>query len=312
MSIPSRDQLETLLRQRPDDIAVLGTLATLCLKTGDIARAVPLFERIAKLRPRDVAARVNLAGCLMRLGRAAEAVAPIGEAAGLSSEDASVRFNHGRILSTLGRNVEARGELDATLQIDPRLLPALTIRARLAADAGEDVVALGDLDTALTLKPGDAGLRTLRAEICLRRGDWLNGLSEYEARHEIVGAPRYAPSLPRWNGEALPPGQRLLVYPEQTDLADGAADMRAVAAHASALADIGIAVELQADPDTQAALLATDPTLHLIGRDGLTADLAAAIPARSLPHALTLHDDATSSTMDRLATMLAKALFATR
>ncbi len=49
----------------------------------------------------------------------------------------------------------------------------------------------------------------------------------------------------------------------------------------------------------------------MIGREGLTPDLAAVIPVRSLPHALTLHDDAMDPTVDALAT-LAKALFVRR
>jgi tetratricopeptide (TPR) repeat protein len=314
MNDPSRADIEAALAREPNNIAIVARLALVCLRGGDVAAAAPLFERIIGARGNDVGARINLAGCLMRLGRAAEALPHIALAAGLAPADATIRFNHAHVLRAAGQREAARGEVEEALRIDPRLLVALSLRAELAAAEGDDITALGDLDTALTLKPNDAALRTRRAAIRLRRGDWLNGLAEYEARLEIASARPYAPSLPRWQGEQPTAGQLVLVYAEQDDGATGAAvdDLRIVARHVAALADLGVGVALQAPASLHAELLALSPATALIERGPLTNDLAAAVPARSLPFALSLRDDAFTPSVEALIGAIARDLFSGR
>jgi len=314
MTEPSRADMEAALAREPDNFAIVARLALVCLRGGDVAAAAPLFERIVARRANDVGARVNLAGCLMRMGRAAEALPHIAHAAGLVPTDATIRFNHAHILRAVGQRIEARDEVEEALRIDPRLPAALSLRADLAAAEGDDITALGDLDTALTLKPNDAALRARRAAIRLRRGDWLNGLAEYEARLEIASAKPYAPSLPRWQGEQPAAGQYVLLYAEQTDGASGAAidDLRIVARHARALADLGVMVALQAPGSVHAELLTLSPAMALIERGPLTNDLAAAVPARSLPFALSLRDDAFTPSVEALISAIARDLFTGR
>lgn len=311
---PTRAEIEAALAREPDNIAIVARLALVCLRGGDVAAAAPLFERIIGERANDVGARINLAGCLMRLGRAAEALPHIALAASLVPSDATIRSNHAHILRAVGQRPEARNEIEEALRIDPRLPAALSLRAELAAAEGDDITALGDLDTALTLKPSDATLRTRRAAIRLRRGDWLNGLAEYEARLEIANARPYAPSLPRWQGEQPAAGQLVLVYAEQGDGESGAAvdDLKIVARHIAALTDLGVAVALQAPASVHAALLSLSPATALIERGPLTNDLAAAVPVRSLPFALSLRDDAFTPSVEALIAAIARDLFTGR
>ena len=79
--------------------------------------------------------------------------------------------------------------------------------------------ALADLDMALTSRPDDAPLKLRRGELLLAQGDWLRGLPDYEARLDLPG--RYAPKLPRWQGEPLT--GKLLLYAEQDDVESDAA-----------------------------------------------------------------------------------------
>lgn len=314
MSDPSRAEIEAALARDPNNIALVAHLALTCLRAGDTAAAAPLFERIVAQRANDIAARINLAGCLMRLRRAADALPHIAHAAGLKPDDASIRFNHAHVLRAADQRDAARNEVEEALRIDPRLPAALSLRAELAAAEGDDITALGDLDTALTLKPSDASLRTRRAAIRLRRGDWLNGLAEYEARLEIASARPYTPSLPRWQGEEPAAGQLVLVYAEQADGESGQAidDLRIAARHVAGLADLGIGVALQAPAAAHAELLALAPSAALIERGPLTNDLAAAVPVRSLPFALSLRDDAFTASVEALIGAIARDLFTGR
>ncbi|MGE3646986.1 MAG: tetratricopeptide repeat protein [Reyranellaceae bacterium] len=314
MNNPSRADIEAALAREPDNIAIVARLALVCLRGGDVAAAAPLFERIIAERANDIAARINLAGCLMRLGRADDAVPHIAHAAGLMPGDAAIRSNHAQVLRAAGQREAARGEVEEALRIDPRLLVALSLRAELAAAEGDDITALGDLDTALTLKPNDAALRTRRAAIRLSRGDWLNGLAEYEARLEVASARPYAPSLPRWQGEQPAAGQLVLVYAEQGDGESGAAveDLKVAARHIAALAELGVSVALQAPASAHADLLALSPAAALLERGPLTNDLAAAVPVRSLPFALSLRDDAFTASVEALTGAIARDLFTRR
>lgn len=79
-------------------------LANMLREEGDIASALPLYERASAERPGDVAALSNLAGCLAVSGRDAEAAAcfaralaqPVAPADGARLARAAARFHEGR------------------------------------------------------------------------------------------------------------------------------------------------------------------------------------------------------------------------
>jgi tetratricopeptide (TPR) repeat protein len=211
--------LAEIVEARPNSGQGLHLLGQVRLKLGRFVEAREPLERAAKFLPRDAAAQVNLAGCLSVLGEHEAALAALDRAGRLKPGDAAIAHNRGRALEALGRLDEAGQAYDEALSIDHRLLPTLSARAHLLAARGDWLGALGDLDMALTSRPNDAALRLRRGDLLLRQGDWLRGLADHEARLELPGE-RYAPDLPRWQGEPLdgPFGGRLLVYPEQADI----------------------------------------------------------------------------------------------
>lgn len=267
-----------IVEARPNMGQALHLLGQFRLKLGRFADAREPLERAAQFLPRDVAAQTNLAGCLIQLGQNEQALAALTRAARLKPGDASIAHNTGRALEALGRSEEAERAYDQALSIDNRLVPSLSARAGLLAARGDWAGALTDLETALVSHPADPRLRLRRGELLLRQGDWWRGLGDHEARLEIAGE-RYAPELPNWQGEPLT--GRLLVYPEQADIAG-----------AEALRDT-----LMLARGVDAVVQCTAPLADWL--DGPTVrrgdpldGFVAAAPLRSLPHLLNWSLDA--------------------
>lgn len=257
---------------RPNSGQLQNLLGQARLKLGRFAEAREPLQRAAQFMPRDVAAQVNLAGCLSVLGDHAAALDALERAARLKPGDAIIAHNRGRALEALGRREDAERAYDEALSIDHRLLASLSARASLLAARGDWMGALADLDMALTSRPNDAALLVRRGELLLRQGDWLRGLGDHEARLELPG--RYAPSLPRWQGEPL--AGRLLVYPEQADIESDAAICDTLML-ARGIADATL------ETSGRIAGWFDGPTV----RRGAPLDgFAAAAPLRSLPHLL--------------------------
>jgi tetratricopeptide (TPR) repeat protein len=271
--------LAQLVAERPNSGQALHLLGQARLKLGRFTEAREPLERAAKFLPKEVAAHVNYAGCLSVLGEHATALWALDRAAALKPDDPAINHNRGRALEALGRLDEAERAYDEALAIDHRLLPSLIGRAGLLEARGDWLGALADLDMALTSRPDDQPLRLRRGELLLRQGDWIRGLPDYEARLDISGE-RYAPDLPRWQGEPIA-AARLLIYPEQRDIESDAAmrDTLMLARGVEAVVQCG---------ETLAAWL-DGPTAR---RDAPLDGFTAAAALRSLPYLLNWSLDA--------------------
>jgi len=264
--------LVQVVAARPNSGQALHLLGQARLKLGRFAEARDPLERAAKFLPREVAAQINYAGCLAVLGEHEASLWALDRAANLKPDDPAIAHNKGRALEALGRVEEAERAYDEALAVDHRLMPSLIARAGLLEARGDSMGALADLDMALVNRPDDARLRLRRGVLLLAQGDWMRGLPDYEARFEIPGE-RYAPDLPRWQGEPL--DGRLLIYPEQSDIESDSAkrDTLMLARGVEAVVQCG---------ETLGALL----DASTIRRGDLLDGIVAAAPLRSLPHIL--------------------------
>lgn len=260
-----------IVGERPNSGQALHLLGQVRLKLGRFAEAREPLERAAKFLPREATAQTNLAGCLMQLGQHEPALEALARAARLKPNDPAIAHNTGRALEALGRADEAERAYDLALSVDNRLLPSLSARAALLAARGEWAGALADLDTALVSRPNDPQFRQRRGELLLRQGDWWRGLADHEARLEMPGE-RYAPALPRWQGEPL--DGRLLIYPEQADIESD-----------EALRDVLMLARIEGIVEC-ASVLAGHLATPTISRGEPLEGFVAAAPLRSLPHLL--------------------------
>jgi Flp pilus assembly protein TadD len=260
-----------IVGERPNSGQALHLLGQVRLKLGRFAEAREPLERAAKFLPREATAQTNLAGCLMQLGQHEPALEALARAARLKPNDPAIAHNTGRALEALGRTDEAECAYDLALSVDNRLLPSLSARAALLAARGEWAGALADLDTALVSRPNDPQFRQRRGELLLRQGDWWRGLADHEARLEMPGE-RYAPALPRWQGEPL--DGRLLIYPEQADIESD-----------EALRDVLMLARVEGVVECASAL-AGHLAAPTISRGEPLEGFVAAAPLRSLPHLL--------------------------
>lgn len=260
-----------IVGERPNSGQALHLLGQVRLKLGRFAEAREPLERAAKFLPREATAQTNLAGCLMQLGQHEPALEALARAARLKPNDPAIAHNTGRALEALGRAEEAERAYDLALSVDNRLLPSLSARAALLAARGEWAGALADLDTALVSRPNDPQFRQRRGELLLRQGDWWRGLADHEARLEMPGE-RYAPALPRWQGEPL--DGRLLIYPEQADIESD-----------EALRDVLMLARIEGIVEC-ASVLAGHLAAPTISRGEPLEGFVAAAPLRSLPHLL--------------------------
>ena len=260
-----------IVGERPNSGQALHLLGQVRLKLGRFAEAREPLERAAKFLPREATAQTNLAGCLMQLGQHEPALEALARAARLKPNDPAIAHNTGRALEALGRADEAERAYDLALSVDNRLLPSLSARAALLAARGEWAGALADLDTALVSRPNDPQFRQRRGELLLRQGDWWRGLADHEARLEMPGE-RYAPALPRWQGEPL--DGRLLIYPEQADIESD-----------EALRDVLMLARIEGIVEC-ASVLAGHLAAPTISRGEPLEGFVAAAPLRSLPHLL--------------------------
>jgi tetratricopeptide (TPR) repeat protein len=315
------DSFTTALRLQPDHAGAYNNLGNSLNVLGRHAEAATAFTQALQLQPDYAGAHNNLGMALNALERPAEAIQHFRAATRADPAFTIAYFNLGNALEALQRPVEAIDAFTAVLQRQPAFAPAqFGLGTALAALGrhGEAVprferavgldpqfslawlnlgtahyalgaydAALRAFDQALRLRPELASAHYNRALTLLLKGDFYNGLNEYEWRTQLV-APAVAsapPAAPRWQGKPSLAGATLLIHAEQ-GLGDTLHFVRWVP-HVAALAGH---VVLEVQPALVALLApsaaAWGVTLLAQGTPRPSCDYHC--PLLSLPHALHL------------------------
>lgn len=160
---------ETMLRARPQNVALHDDVAVLYLGLGQAADAVRHFEASAALRPESAAARFNLGTALAHAGRLDDAVTAFRAALGARPEYALAHTNLGRVLLAQGKAADALNHLQEAVRLDGTNAQALFGLSEAFAAVGSYGMAVATADHALLLKVPEDLAKQIRA----KRGQYL-------------------------------------------------------------------------------------------------------------------------------------------
>ncbi|MBV1831747.1 tetratricopeptide repeat protein [Komagataeibacter sp. AV436] len=180
-----REEAETVLRRLLAhdgcDGQALATLGALLFAAGRLRPAAAML-RVALRHDRAPETANNLGLTLMALGEMAAAQAVLADACRAQRGDARIALNHATALFESGQHAQARAACEALLARHPAPDPATLSRARFNLGVAR-----------------------------LAEGDLAQGWALWESRLGFMPQPPATQRLPRWQGQALPSGRRLLV-----------------------------------------------------------------------------------------------------
>jgi tetratricopeptide (TPR) repeat protein len=183
---------------------------------GSLDEGVGEYERALVLCPGHVPALTNLGVALQSLGRLEEAEVRLRQAAELRPDAAQVLDNLGNVLQALGRHEEALEHHRQALESRPGNAETYGNLGLALQELGQWDAALESYERALALRPENARIELARAQLQLLRGEFSEGLRNYESRKRVHGQRQLAGQ--EWPGEALGTHQtegRILLYAEQ-------------------------------------------------------------------------------------------------
>jgi tetratricopeptide (TPR) repeat protein len=133
---------------------------------GDLAAALPYFERALSLLPSQARVEINLGAVLGALNRDAEAEPHFLRALQLDPKQADLYYFYARWLSSRARTGEAVAALNLSLSLSPAFMPSRYLLLQVYLDQGAWSLFESSAQEALKIAPGDPAIRKyLRAEL---------------------------------------------------------------------------------------------------------------------------------------------------
>jgi tetratricopeptide (TPR) repeat protein len=137
-----------LSRPSIDDVTE-NALGQELARNGQLAAAIPHFERATELRPEVAGHWSDLGRARLMQGDLAAAATAFGHATELAPDDAKEQFNLGLVFAKQQRWVDAERALDRSLTLDPSNETAKKTLARVLVRRGESLVLDGQLQGAI-------------------------------------------------------------------------------------------------------------------------------------------------------------------
>lgn len=272
-------RVRRIIARAPGFAAGYTTYAALANQAGKPEEALAALRRAVELEPTNARTQVQLGAALMAAGDEAGAARAWERALVHEPDNADALGNlgvHERSHGELGIAQWLHGQATAA---DPNHAEAWSNRGIAALDAGHVDAAIAAFREAIRLKPGYADARMALGMALIGRGDWAEGLAQYEWRLKSsrLGMDKDMPRLPHWTGED-PRGRTFLALAEQ-----GFGDAIQFVRYARLLKDAGAARVLIGCRAKLAALLATAD-----GVDDIVAEGGKVPPVDFVTHLMSL------------------------
>lgn len=261
------------LKTNPNLVPVILNCGVAHAELGQRDLAENYFSQALQRDARSVEAHVQLGTLLQRRFKFEEASAHFRHVLEIDPNHALSHGMLGEGLLLQGRFEEAQAHMEKAIALNPKLASVYDNLALLAENQGRHDDALMWFERAIEQKPDFAGSRFNRAVVRLRRGDFAQGLEEYEWRWRIpntrLSTLARAFPQPQWQGEDLN-GGTLLIWGEQ-----GVGDEIRMAALAQDLITRGENIALECDKRLIRFFERSFPQAKIIARREPPAKIAA-------------------------------------
>lgn len=234
------------LRLRPDFAEAHYNLGNVLHDQGKTDAAVTAYQTALSLQPTYPEAHNNLGNAWKDLGDLEAAITSYAAAIRLKPDYPEARNNLGNAWKEQGNLEAAIASYRAALRLSPDFAEVHGNLGNALQEQGDLDAAMAAYDAALRFNPDYADAHWNSASAMLLRGDYENGWEQYEwrlHRDVAVARPHASPACPRWDGQPLGAGDRVLLVSEQ-----GLGDTLQFMRYAIALRDQGAVVSLCAQP----------------------------------------------------------------
>lgn len=199
----------------PRSAMVLNNFSVLLYNQGNLTEAEALQRRAIQYDPNNGMAYNNLGVTLNALHKHAEAIPFFKRGSALQPGNARPINNLGDSLVKSGRFEEGIAYLKKAIQLDPLYAEAHSNHGMALWGMGQLDEAVSSIRHAIKLEPQLFQARKNLGIVLLMKGDFAEGWREYEFRPlDDPAIPRNY-RIPRWQGQPLKPGEKLLVWSEQ-------------------------------------------------------------------------------------------------
>jgi len=178
---PAEDDVQILLRKRPNDVNLLNLLGVIQKRRGRFADAIAAFRKGTELEPSNHSPWYNLGNTLLGQAEYAEAVPALKHAAELKPKDSETLRLLGQAFLGQDEYLLAMAVFARALELNPNNCRIYTSRATALQRTGaSDAEVLTELDKAIALEPDNPEHMRAKAAYYQRRSRF----AEAEAVHK--------------------------------------------------------------------------------------------------------------------------------
>ncbi|KFE63861.1 tetratricopeptide repeat protein [Hyalangium minutum] len=178
-------ELKDAMEKDPSSSFIKAQLARALRANRDYARALPLYEALAKEDPSTIEYTEGYISSLLTLGKMADAVKAVKAANERFTNDARIALLFARIDDARDQTTDAEGHYQRALKADPKLFEANLYLGRFYLRLRRNAEARAQLEQAAQKAPEDAGVRAGMGELALTENKLDVAQQEFEKSAQL-------------------------------------------------------------------------------------------------------------------------------